>query len=204
MLRYGLTGGIASGKSTVAAMLREEGFPVIEADRISHGLIERNGAAYREVVELLGEKILNADRSINRSRVAAIVFSQPEKLAQLNEILHPQVAQEVTREFARLEGSEKFAAAFVEAALIYEAGLHKQLDGVAVAWCLPEQQLARLTERGMSEDEALKRMAVQMPVAEKLAMATDRIDCSGTVERTRRQVKKLAKRLRERSKEATT
>jgi len=204
MLRYGLTGGIASGKSTVAAMLREEGFPVIEADRISHGLIERNGAAYREVVELLGEKILNADRSINRSRVAAIVFSQPEKLAQLNEILHPQVAQEVTREFARLEASEKFAAAFVEAALIYEAGLHKLLEGVAVAWCLPEQQLARLTERGMSEDEALKRMAVQMPVAEKLAMATDRIDCSGTVERTRRQVKKLAKRLRERSKEATT
>jgi dephospho-CoA kinase len=204
MLRYGLTGGIASGKSTVAAMLRDEGFPVLEADRISHGLIERSGAAYNDVAELFGEAVLDADGSINRGRVAAIVFNNPEKLKQLNEILHPRVALELQRRLAELASAGKHSAALVEAALIYEAGLHKLLDGVVVVWCLPEQQLARLMERGMSEAEARKRMAAQMPVAEKLAMATDKIDCSGTVEETRRQVKELASRLKGKSNEART
>ena len=202
MLRYGLTGGIASGKSTVAAMLRDEGFPVIEADPISHKLIERSGAAYNEVVQLFGEAVLDPDGTINRSRVAAVVFNNPEKLKQLNEILHPLVALELQRRLAELESAGKHSAALVEAALIYEAGLHKLLDGVVVVWCLPEQQLARLTERGTSEAEARKRMAAQMPVADKLAMATEKIDCSGTVEETRRQVKELASRLKERNNEA--
>lgn len=197
MQRWGLTGGIASGKSTVAAMLRDEGFPVIEADKISHGLIERGGEAYADVAELFGETILNVDGSINRGRVAAIVFNNPEKLKRLNEVLHPRVAVEMQRQLDELEKSEKYTAAFVEAALIYEAGLHKLLDGVAVAWCQPEQQLARLTERGMSEAEAHKRMAAQMPVTEKLAIATVKIDCSGSVEETERQVKQLVERLKQ-------
>jgi len=84
----------------------------------------------------------------------------------------------------------------VEAALIYEAGLHEMLDGVVVAWCLPQQQVSRLMQRGMSEVEARKRMAMQMPVAEKRALATAKIDCSGTMEETRRQVQALAVNLR--------
>src|SRR5215467_5442502 len=107
MQRWGLTGGIASGKSSVAAMLREEGFAVIEADKISHGLIERGGAAYTEVVELFGEAILNVDGSINRGRVAAIVFNNPEKLKQLNEIIHPRVALELQQQMDELEREEK-------------------------------------------------------------------------------------------------
>ena len=202
MQRWGLTGGIASGKSTVAVMLREQGFAVIEADRISHGLIERGGAAYAQVAELVGEAVLDADGNIDRGRVAAIVFNDPEKLRRLNKIIHPQVALEMQRQLDQLEQSGKYAAAFVEAALIFEAGLHKLLDGVAVAWCLPEQQLARLIERGLSEAEARQRMAAQMPVAEKLAMATEKIDCSGTREETRRQVQRLAERLKNRDGEA--
>ena len=198
MQRWGLTGGIASGKSTVAVMLREQGFAVIEADRISHGLIERGGAAYAEVAELAGAAVLDADGNIDRGRVAAIVFNDPEKLRRLNKIIHPHVAVEVQRQLDDLELSGKYAVAFVEAALIFEAGLHKLLDGVAVAWCLPEQQLARLIERGLSEAEARQRMAAQMPVAEKLAMATEKIDCSGTREETRRQVRQLAERLKSR------
>ncbi len=199
MLRWGLTGGIASGKSTVAAMLREQGFPVIEADRISHRLMEKDGAAYAAVAGLLGESILDADKSISRSRVAAIVFNDRDKLQQLNAIIHPKVEQALAKEFAELEKAGASPVAFVEAALVFEAGMHKKLDGVVVAWCLPEQQLARLIERGMIEAEARKRMAAQMPVSEKMALATEKIDCSGAREETRRQVAELAGRLRQRA-----
>jgi len=195
MLRYGLTGGIASGKSTVAGIFRELGFPVIEADRVAHQVMEPGQPAYNEVVSAFGKDILNADHRIDRKRLGAVVFNDREKLAQLNAIIHPRVEQEMEREFAQLAG--KYAAAFVEAALIFEADLHKKLDGVVVAWCLPEQQLARLMERGQSETEARKRIALQMPAAEKLALATEKIDCSGSLAQTRSQVEALAAKLQE-------
>jgi len=196
MLRYGLTGGIASGKSTVAALLRESGFAVLEADRIAHQVMERGQPAYDEVVAIFGESILGAEKRVDRSRLAAIVFNDREKLNQLNGIIHPRVEEEVVRQFAELEKSGKHGVAFVEAALIFEAGLHKMLDGVVVAWCGPEQQIARLMKRGLSEAEALKRMAMQMPAEEKLVLATEKIDCSGSIEETRRQVDALAAKLR--------
>jgi dephospho-CoA kinase len=196
MQRWGLTGGIASGKSTVAEMLREMEFPVLEADRVAHRVMEPGQPAYDEVVSVFGEKILDGDKRVNRSRLAAIVFADREKLNQLNAIIHPRVEEDLVRQFKELELGGKYAAAYVEAALIFEAGLHKMLDGVVVAWCLPEQQLARLIKRGLGEAEAKKRMAAQMPVAEKLTLATVKIDCSGTLEDTRRQVEELAARLR--------
>ncbi|HEY1423281.1 MAG TPA: dephospho-CoA kinase [Candidatus Acidoferrum sp.] len=196
MLRYGLTGGIASGKSAVAEMLREMEFPVLEADRVAHRVMEPGQPAYDEVVSVFGEKILNDDKRVNRGRLAAIVFADREKLNQLNAIIHPRVEEEIERRFKELTLEGKYSAAFVEAALIFEAGLHKNLDGVLVAWCQPEQQLARLIERGMSEADATKRMAAQMPVSEKLALGTVKIDCSGTLVETRRQVELLAAKLR--------
>jgi len=196
MLRYGLTGGIASGKSTVAAMLREHGFAVLEADKISHGLIEPGGAAYEEVIARFGREIVHADGTINRGRLGAMVFDDPEELKQLNGMLHPRVEAELVRSLAELEISGSVAVAFVEAALIFEAGLDKKLDGVVVAWCLPEQQLARLMERGMSEAEARQRIGAQMPVQEKLVLAAQKIDCSGSIEETRSQVDALAAKLR--------
>ena len=99
----------------------------------------------------------------------------------------------------RIEKTGKYAAAFVEAALVFEAGLDKKLDGVVVAWCLPEQQLARLTERGLSAEEARRRIATQMSVSEKLERATEKIDCSGTLEETRKQVAAVIDELRKRS-----
>jgi len=196
MLRYGLTGGIASGKSTVAAILRGHGFRVLEADKISHALIEPGGAAYEEVIARFGRDILDADGRINRGRLGAMVFRDPEKLKQLNGMLHPRVEVELLRRLGELEKSGTVAVAFVEAALIFEAGLDKRLDGVVVAWCLPEQQVARLMERGMSEAEARQRIGTQMPVQEKLALAAEKIDCSGSVEETRSQVDALAAKLR--------
>jgi dephospho-CoA kinase len=196
MLRYGLTGGIASGKSTVAAMLAEHGFPVLEADKVSHELIEAGGAAYEEVIARFGREILDGNGRIDRARLGAVVFADRQKLDQLNGIIHPRVEGEALKQLLELERSGSYPAAFVEAALIFEAGLQKQLDGVVVAWCLPEQQLARLIERGMSKAEARQRIAMQMPVAEKLALATEKIDCSGSMEETRRQVDALAAKLR--------
>ena len=177
-------------------MLREYGFPVLEADKISHALIEPGGVAYEEVIARFGRTILDTGGKINRARLAVIVFRDREKLDQLNRILHPRVEEELLRQLSELEKSGAYAAAFVEAALIFEAGLHTKLDGVAVTWCQPEQQLARLTERGMSEAEAMQRMAMQMPVEEKLAMAAEKIDCSGSIEETRSQVDALAAKLR--------
>ena len=195
MLRYGLTGGIASGKSTVAAILRELGFPVLEADRMAHQVIEPGQPAYDEVRSIFGDSILSADRRIDRSRLAAIVFDDREKLNQLNAIIHPRVEQEMVRRFAELESSGTHPAAFIEAALIFEAELHKKLDGVVVVWCLPEQQITRLIERGVSEAEARRRIAAKMPVAEKLALAAEKIDGSGSFEETRRQVEAFATKL---------
>jgi len=195
MLRYGLTGGIASGKSTVAAILRELGFPVLEADRMAHQVIEPGQPAYDEVRSIFGDSILSADRRIDRSRLAAIVFDDREKLNQLNAIIHPRVEQEMVRRFAELESGGTRPAAFIEAALIFEAELHKKLDGVVVVWCLPEQQITRLIERGVSEAEARRRIAAQMPVTEKLALAAEKIDGSGSFEETRRQVEAFATKL---------
>jgi len=204
MLRYGLTGGIASGKSTVAGMLRELGFPVIEADRLAHQVMEPGQPAYDEVVSFFCETILDSNKRINRSSLAAIVFNDHEKLTQLNGIIHPRVEEEMLRQFAELERGGQYSAAFIEAALIFEAGLHKKLDGVMVAWCLPEQQLARLIARGLSEVEAGQRIAAQMPVAAKLALASAKIDCSGPLDETRRQVEAFAEILRQTSAGQTT
>lgn len=195
MLRYGLTGGIASGKSTVATMLRAHGFAVLEADKISHTLITPGGAAYTSVLAEFGREILEEDGRINHQRLAALVFPDREKLTRLNSLIHPLVEKEILQKLAELERAGCIAA-FVEAALIFEAGLDKNLDGGVVVWCLPEQQLARLIERGLSDEEARKRILAQMPVEQKIARASEKIDCSGSMERTREQVDALAARIR--------
>jgi dephospho-CoA kinase len=194
MLRLGLTGGIASGKSAVAAMLRELGFAVLDADSLAHRLIEPGQVAFADVVQEFGQGVLGRDGRVDRSKLSAIVFNDRAKLDRLNAIVHPRVGEAIFRQFDEWQRSGR-AAAFVEAALLIEAGMHKNLDGVVVAWCEPEQQLERLLARGLSEAEANRRIASQMPVEEKLQLATERIDCSGSLEETRRQVVALAGRL---------
>ena len=196
MLRLGLTGGIASGKSAVAAMLRELGFAVLDADGLAHKLIEPGQPAYDEVVKEFGSSIVDASGRVDRTKLGAIVFADQAKLDRLNAIVHPRVAEVVFSQFEAWRRSGVPDAAFVEAALLIESGIHKKLDGLVVAWCTPEQQLERLLARGLSETEALRRMAAQLPVEEKLRLASEKIDCSGTREETRRQVEALATKLR--------
>jgi dephospho-CoA kinase len=196
MLRLGLTGGIASGKTAVAAMLREMGFAVLDADSLAHKLIEPGEAAYDQVVAEFGPAIIDSDNRINRAKLAAIVFADAAKLARLNAIVHPLVETAVHRQFAEWSRNGTRDAAFVEAALLVEAGYQKDLDGLVITWCRPEQQLERLRARGFSDEDARRRIAAQMPVADKLRYATERIDCSGSLEDTRKQVEVLAAKLR--------
>jgi dephospho-CoA kinase len=196
MLRLGLTGGIASGKSAVAAMLREMGFCVLDADALAHKLIEPGQPAYDEVVREFGPSIVGCDGRIDRSKLAAIVFADRAKLDRLNSFVHPRVEEALVGQFDEWQRNGVRDAAFVEAALLVEAGIHKKLDGLVVAWCEPEQQLERLRARGLTEEDARRRMAMQLSVAEKLHYATEKIDCSGSLEETRRQVEALAAKLR--------
>jgi dephospho-CoA kinase len=202
MKRLGITGGIASGKSAVAGMLREMGFRAIDADALGHSLIEPGTRAYGEIVGEFGAGVLGVDGRIDRGKLGALVFADRGKLARLNAIVHPRVEEEIVRQFGEWENGGVQDAAFVEAALLVEAGYQKNLDGLVVAWCRAEQQMERLMGRGLSEEEARKRIAVQMPAEEKLKVATEKIDCSGSLEETRRQVEALGAKLRgERSEE---
>lgn len=196
MLRMGLTGGIASGKSVVAAMLREMGFPVLEADVVAHLLIEPGQPAHDEVLREFGNGLVGADGRIERGKLAEIVFADPTKLVRLNKIIHPRVEEAVFRQFEDWKQQGVRDAGFVVAALLVEAGYGKNLDGMVMVFCRPEQQLERLRARGMSEADAKRRIAAQMPIEEKLRQATEKIDCSGTMEETREQVRVLAVKLR--------
>ena len=196
MKRLGITGGISSGKSAVAKMLRELGFRVIDADALGHEVMEPGTRAYGEIVAEFGAGVVGEDGRIDRGKLGTMVFADRGKLERLNVIVHPRVEEVLVHLFGEWEKSGAVDAAFVEAALLVEAGYQKNLDGLVVAWCRPEQQMERLMARGLSEVEARRRIAAQMPAEEKLKFATEEIDCSGTMEETRRQVEELAAKLR--------
>ena len=177
-------------------MLREMGFPVLDADPIGHKLLEPGQPEREEVLREFGADLAGADGRIDRARLGAIVFADPDRLAKLNAILHPRVEQILLKQYEKWERSGVRDAGFVEAALLVESGFVSHLDGLIVAWCEPEQQLERLKARGMSEVDAKRRILAQLPLEEKLLRATYSIDCSGTMESTRVQVRALAAQLR--------
>ncbi len=199
MRKLGLTGGIASGKSSVAGMLRGLGFEVIDADSLARELMDPGQTVHEEVIHEFGHGIIDPQSStgqIDRKKLAAVVFADRAKLDRLNAIVHPRVQEIILRQFEEWACEGDVSVAFVEAALLVEAGYQKYLDGLVVTWCKPEQQLERLRARGLSEAEARNRIAAQLPVAEKLKLATETIDCSGSLEDTRAQVRALGKKLR--------
>jgi dephospho-CoA kinase len=194
MLRIGLTGGIASGKSTVAALLRDRDYPVLDADVLTHELLEPGQDAYQEVVREFGEGILTRNGTVDRRKLGAMVFADARKRERLNQIMHPRIQRIAAQWFSLLDrpGSPDFA--FEDAALIFEAGAKGSFDRVVVCWCRPEQQIERLVARGLSPDEAEQRIRSQMPMDEKRRLADDVIDCSVSIEDTGKHVEEVLAR----------
>jgi len=195
MLTIGLTGGIASGKSVVARMLQQMGCAVIEADLVAHELLKSSHPVSREIVKEFGTDILDANGEIDRRKLGAIVFADPQKLSRLNALTHPHVLREIGSRLADLaqKGTE---IAVVVAALHIETGFYKTFDRLAVAWCTRQQQLARLMGRGCSREDAERRISSQLPLDEKRRLADDLIDCSQAIEHTEKQVRDLFARWR--------
>lgn len=195
MSYFGLTGGVASGKSTVARMFQERGARVIDADRVGHELLHSRGTAHREIVERFGPEILDPSGEIDRPRLGALVFADPEKLQTLNALLHPRIVARVEELARDIAARERGAVILVDAALIFEAGIGARFRKVIVTWCRPEQQLERLLAKGLTRREAEQRLAAQMPAEEKSRRADFLIDCSGSLAQTRRQVEELHPKL---------
>jgi dephospho-CoA kinase len=198
LLKVGLTGGIASGKTTVADHLERLGAFVIRADEIAHRIIEPGGPAHAAVVERFGSEILDDARRIVRPRLARIVFGDAAALAALNAIVHPEVRRESERLMRQCATEDRSWLAVYDAALLVETGYHRQLDRLIVVSCSPATQLRRLRERdGMSEVEARRRVESQAPLDEKLAAADYVIDTDGSMERTLSRTERVFEFLRE-------
>jgi dephospho-CoA kinase len=193
---FGLTGGMASGKSTVARMLESLGARIIDADRVGHELLRRPYPAYQEIVGCFGNGILDSEGEVDRKRLGDLVFADPAKLQELDGILHPRIIARV-EELAAGYCAENFGAVIVvDAALLFEAGIGARFIRVLVVWCRPEQQIERLMAKtGLSLQDAERRIAAQMPVDEKRRRADYEIDSSGSLEDTRAQVEALYPKL---------
>ncbi len=197
MLTVGLTGGIASGKSTVAKMLHERGCAIMEADSLAHEYLKPENPVSQEVIREFGREILDASGKIDRAKLGELVFGHAEKIERLNAIIHPHVLKEIAQRLNDLARTGGTSIAVVVAALHIETGYYKTFDRLAVAWCRAEQQLERLVHRGLTREQAERRIASQMPIDEKRRLADDVIDCSGTLEETRRQVDAVVARWQE-------
>jgi dephospho-CoA kinase len=200
LLKVGLTGGIASGKSVVGEMFVALGAHLIQADAISHELMQPGEAVYQEVVRHFGEAILNPDGSVNRARLAEAAFGgspgKPSRIEELNHIVHPAVIRKQEEWMADVGRRDSRAIAMVEAALILEAGVTKRFDRLVVVTCRAEQRIQRWASRaGVDEESARReverRMAAQLPDEEKIKAADYVIDNSGSFDETRKQVAKV-------------
>ena len=202
MLRVGLTGGVACGKSTVGAMLADRGAYYLQADTLAHQLYAPGQATYDAVVEHFGCEILNPDRTINRGRLANAAF--PARIAELNTIVHPAVVAAQNRWMDDIQQTDPDGVAVVEAALIMEAGAARDFDKLIVVTCSLEQKIARYAKRAkikISLEEARKeverRSAAQLSDEEKASRADYVIDNSGTIHDTERQVESVWQKLRQ-------
>ncbi len=215
MLKLGLTGGIASGKSAVGEMFVKLGAHLIQADAVAHWLMEPGRPVYEEVVRRFGREILNLDGTINRPRLAEAAFGTSSgassgisggtlpRVKELNEIVHPAVIAHENEWMEEIGRRDPNAIVIVEAALILEAGAGDRFDRLVVVTCRPEQRISRLARRlGISEDaaraEVTRRMAAQISDDEKVKAADFVIDNSGSIEATMQQVERVFAALRER------
>jgi dephospho-CoA kinase len=217
MLKVGLTGAIASGKSVVGEMFVALGAHLVQADRIAHSLMQPGEPVYNEVVRHFGRDILNPDGSVNRSRLAELAFgtnslsssrvrpdsdtaspasNKPARVEELNRIVHPAVLRNQKEWMDEIGRRDPHSVAIVEAALILEAGAAKQFDRLVVVKCTEAQRIARFAARQKldlesARKEVARRMAAQLPEKEKIEAATHVIDNSASLDQTHEQVREV-------------
>jgi dephospho-CoA kinase len=210
MLKVGLTGGIASGKTVVGEMFVALGARLVQADQIAHSLMQPGELVYNEVVRHFGREILNADRSVNRGKLAELAFgtatapvgARPSRIEELNRIVHPAVIRKQDEWMEEMGRQDPKVVAIVEAALILEAGAAERFDRLIVVTCTEEQRVARFAARQKidletARKEVMRRMAAQLPDEEKIKAADYVIDNSCAVETTRQQVVEIWNTLRD-------
>lgn len=208
MLKVGLTGGIAAGKSVVGEMFVAQGARLVQADRIAHSLMQPGEAVYNEVVRHFGREILNRDGSISREKLAETAFGpasdaagkRSSRIEELNRIVHPVVIRSQEAWMQEMGRQDRHAVAIVEAALILEAGAGERFDRLVVVTCSEDQRVARFAARQkidieVARKEVVRRMAAQLPDEEKIKVADYVIDNSGSLGQTREQVRQVWEKL---------
>jgi dephospho-CoA kinase len=197
MLKVGLTGGLACGKSYVGETLAGYGCLLIQADELGHAVLAPGGAAYDDVVREFGREILAADGSIDRRALGILVFGSPERLERLNSLVHPHVFQQEAALMAEFAAREPRGIAVVEAAILIETGSYRRYGRVILVACREEQQIERALRRdGFLEADVRARISRQMPLEEKRKYADFVIDTSGEKEDTLRQARAVYEALR--------
>ena len=200
MLRVGLTGGIACGKSTVAKMFADLGAHIVDADAITHDLYRPGEEVYQELVKKFGPEIVKPDGELDRAKLAAAAF-EGGRVAELNKIVHPAIIRRQEQLMREIGAREPYAVIMVEAALIFEAGVRDRFDKIIVVTCKPAQKIERLARRtNMNEADARadveRRTKAQLPDDEKMHRADFVIDNSGPVDVTRHQVERISAELK--------
>ena len=196
MLRVGLTGGLACGKTLVGQELARLGCLLIQADDLGHAVLEPGGEAYDGAVREFGAGILDEGGRIDRRRLAAEVFGQPERLAALNALVHPPVVRREEEAIAAFAARDPRGIAVVEAAILIETGSYRRFDRIVLVVCTEEQQIERAVGRGTTRAEVALRLSRQMPLAEKKKYADYVIDSSGAKADTLCHVRQLYEELR--------
>ncbi len=187
----GLTGGIASGKSTAKKLIEGLGFPVIDADAVSHWLTQRDNSGYQKVVSHFGPEVLNPDLTLNRKKLGEIIFANKGKKTELEALLHPLIQQEVQKKKQEYQ-EQGIQLCFYDVPLLFEKNLAAQFDTTVLVWCNPVLQLTRLMQRSsLSEAEAKLRMSNQLSMIDKVKLAHHCLDNSGEISDMEKQIKKL-------------
>ncbi|MBM4125406.1 MAG: dephospho-CoA kinase [Nitrospira sp.] len=192
MILVGLTGGLATGKSTVARLFQACGARVIHADDLARQVVRPGKPAWRDIVRVFGRTILRADRTIDRDALAAIVFRNPAQLRRLNAIVHPRVAREQARLTAAIARKQPRAVVVYDVPLLFEAGVDQRVDRIVVVAADRHTQIARLAARnGLTRAEALRRIRAQLPLSQKKSQADEVLDGTLPLATLRRAVRRI-------------
>lgn len=192
MVLVGLTGGLASGKSTIASMFQALGARIIDADQLARDVVQPGKPAWRDIKRHFGKKVLNVDRTLNRAALADVVFHHPAQLKKLQHFIHPRVAREQARLAATIRRQAPDAVIVYDAALLIEAGAHRRMDHVIVVTADQATQISRACRRsGLSKAQALRRIRQQLPLRQKLQYADTVLDGTWPRARLRRIVQAL-------------